>query len=194
MSSSLTNNLRLKRTLFLLIAGVMILDVVPPEWVYWQWVKDANSRLTNSLGIWQGQWPLFAPNPVLNNGGVLAELHWDNGDKTTWESPVWGRTSPAQRFVQFRTMNFYDRLVTPKFYLARFDFADYLYRQSSSSSHQGPIVTQIQLLSLRKKMVIDEEDPFPLREETMWMNQTENLAEKSYHARHLQGEQGDAAK
>jgi hypothetical protein len=80
------------------------------------------------LGISQGEWSLFAPNPTLNNAWFSAELYAPDGTLTTWNSTYWGTASGTQKFREFRMLNFSNRL-SRRDPLARDDFADYVARK-----------------------------------------------------------------
>ena len=60
---------------FVAIVGVCIaMDTIPRERFPVPGFQDWLHRQLDRLGLSQGSWPLFAPNPVLNNGLVVAEV------------------------------------------------------------------------------------------------------------------------
>ncbi|MEZ6136484.1 MAG: hypothetical protein R3C53_16435 [Pirellulaceae bacterium] len=55
-------------------------------------VQDAKAMIspfTCQTGLWQGEWPLFAPDPILNNAWLSAEIHDPDG-KLTMEFDLLG--------------------------------------------------------------------------------------------------------
>jgi hypothetical protein len=87
-------------------------------------IRKPVNTILNSMGLGQGDWPLFAPNPVINNGTIVAEIEDKNQHRFQWNSPDWSTKSVWYKFHQFRHMNFYQRL--PRYPLACENFADYL--------------------------------------------------------------------
>ena len=56
---------------FLFCASVAI-DTIPESYSAFSGIKAWIHPPLVALGISQGDWPLFAPNPVLNNGVIVA--------------------------------------------------------------------------------------------------------------------------
>ena len=80
------------------------------------------------VGLWQSEWRLFAPDPVINNcwwtievqGSKVLELQDEsrskpqlsssNSNSLSWNSPFWGEVKPADKFFKRRYIAYYRRL------------------------------------------------------------------------------------
>ena len=69
-------------------------------------------RLLVPLGIAQGPWNLFAPQPDSMNLRVRAEITYRDGVRRDWEAPQWHKLSPLARWTAHRRHTWIDRLVT----------------------------------------------------------------------------------
>lgn len=107
---------------------IIIIQCLPQKHAWIDRAKDVVGPLARGLGISQREWSLFAPDPKLNNAWFSAELCAPDGTLTTWNSTYWGTASGAQKFRDFRSLNFGNRL-SRRDPLAREDFADYIARK-----------------------------------------------------------------
>ncbi|MCA9603849.1 MAG: hypothetical protein R3A78_04620 [Polyangiales bacterium] len=78
-------------------------------------IVDAQARLrewidpfVDGIGLWQGQWELFAPEPDKINVAVVAIVEFDDGYVTDWRSPDWRTLTEFERFRHFRTGEYTD--------------------------------------------------------------------------------------
>jgi len=69
-------------------------------------------RLLVPLGIPQGPWNLFAPQPDRLNLRVRAEITYRDGVRRDWAAPNWHELSPLARWTSHRRHTWIDRLVT----------------------------------------------------------------------------------
>lgn len=128
-----TNNERssVRRWLARVVAGSLALTIAietcPRQFWGAQVAKEILSPVTARTGLWQGEWPLFAPDPVLNNAWLSAELTAPDGTLETWNSTYWASSSGWDKFRHFRMMNYANRIATRKL-SARRDLAAYLLR------------------------------------------------------------------
>lgn len=153
---------------------VMLLDTLPHNWL---WLTPAQNRLTsllNRVGLWQGEWPLFAPDPIVNNGGLSADLYLADGTQLLWNSRSWARASTWQKFVGFRHVNYYNRVALPRYTPAADDFVDYLVRQTDDP------VAQIKLYQNKMTFVPLEGGSLPARDELPWNFSSQLVARRSY--------------
>lgn len=171
---------------------VVLIDTIPESYT---WVRGAKAWIHPvlvGLGLSQGDWPLFAPNPVLNNGVIVAELTDGNGNPATWTSTDWGRASVWTKFYRFRHMNYHQRLTNT--HLAAVDFAKYLLKSVPytepavgsirwSSDNQmlepaeiEPPIQEVRLYQYRNTIVLQASQPLPSFEQTAWSTQIVFLA------------------
>lgn len=151
--------------------------------------KESLSILTKRLGLWQGEWPLFAPNPVLNNAWVSADLSTPGGETIHWNSTYWATASSWQKFRHFREINYFNRMPFRDSPVAN-DFADYVARQELGNNFQAldflpdtdvrqPLWT-LELNRNELNMSSPAEGPLPTRDETVWIVTSLWLATRRY--------------
>ncbi len=117
------------RLFFLVFAAVVVIDVAPSQWPWMRPVKQAVCPRLNYCGLWQGQWTLFAPSPILNNAWLSAEIYRPDGSQQeVWNSTYWANSSGWERFLGFRHMNYRNSMGAAAPAAAN-DLADYLARQ-----------------------------------------------------------------
>jgi len=166
---------RYVRIFFVIVIAVMSLDVTPPSCPGMSRPKRWLSAFLNRVGLWQGQWVMFSPNPVLNNAYLTAEIDDKDGNRTYWDSPDWKHVSNWEKFYRFRDMNYYNRIYLPQNLLATNDFADYLARTSSKSP-----VARLKLVRTPMTMVVPETGTLPKRDDTIWISSSNFLTERRY--------------
>jgi hypothetical protein len=196
------------RLFFLLFAAVLFIDTSPSTW---SWLRPAKLFICpalNACGLWQGQWTLFAPAPIINNAWLSAEIYRPDGSRQeVWNSTYWAKSSGWERFVGFRQMNYRNRMaaIDPR---AADDFADYLARQLiSPTAHPvnlpEALPTDAEAAALAQSddsaQTVDDDRPWrlvlsrnqlnialpddgtlPKRDETLWISSSKNLAVREY--------------
>ncbi len=92
-------------------------------------VKSAIRPALRPIGLWQAEWRLFAPDPVLSNcwwtievkGPLSADLNRElrrtdqqglaaTSGSLSWNSPFWGEVRPAAKFFKRRHIAYSRRL------------------------------------------------------------------------------------
>lgn len=178
------------RSFFVVFATVVLIDIAPRNWAWMRPVKQAVCPHLNYCGFWQGQWTLFAPNPILNNAWLSAEIYRPDGSQQeVWNSTYWANSSGWERFVGFRRMNYRNQISAAHPDAAN-DFADYLARQLISPTAQAvpyseaPAAQQPtwRLVLTRNQMnfVLPDDGTLPTREQTLWISSSKNLAVREY--------------
>ncbi len=163
------------RILFSVIAIGLAVDVCPPVWLGNSKAKLVWSEWLSRVGLWQGQWSMFSPDPVLNNAWIVAEFEEADGTTTEWISPNWREAGTVEKFIRFRELNFFNRLYIDRNAPAWNDFADWL------KATQAPASTKLIRLTrnqFRMSPIID--DQLPAQEETTWILSSDFLLERSY--------------
>jgi hypothetical protein len=175
------------RILAFLFCVAVVVDTIPESYSWASRLKSWVHPALIPLGLSQGDWPLFAPNPVLNNGVLVAELTDRVGNTATWTSTDWQAASVWTKFYRFRHMNYQQRL--PNNQAAAKDFADYLLRavpdreraqgnarwsQDGQMLEPAPIeppMREVKLYKYRNTMVLEDGKPLPRFDETPWSTQ-----------------------
>ncbi len=166
---------QLVRVFFLIVIAVMAVDIAPPSFPGASLPKRFLSSILNRTGLWQGQWVMFSPNPVLNNAFITAEFEDETGNRKYWDSPDWKRESTLKKFLRFRHINFYNRIYLPGNSLAVKDFVNHLVRSDF------PIQTgKLKLERTAMTMVQPEPGTLPSRDETIWISSTSFLTERHF--------------
>jgi hypothetical protein len=182
------------RLLAILFCVFVAIDVIPESYSLASRPKAWVHSILVPLGLSQGDWPLFAPNPVLNNGVLVAELTDHSGNSAVWTSIDWQEASVWTKFYRFRHMNYQQRL--PNTYTAASDFADYLLRaipaeesavgsirwspdnQMLEPAAIEPPMREIKLYKYRNTMVLEEGQPLPKIDQTQWSTQINFLVRR----------------
>ena len=64
------------------------------------------------LGIYQGTWTLFAPDPDRTNTRLRAEITYRDGERATWTMPDWRKVSAWEMFVTHRRRAWWSHIVS----------------------------------------------------------------------------------
>lgn len=62
------------------------------------------------LGLNQGAWNLFAPDPDRVNTRFRAEITYRDGERREWQGPEWGKVSAWQKWIGHRHREWFDHL------------------------------------------------------------------------------------
>ncbi len=195
----LTQGQRLQRLAIRLfmcfICAAVLIDTAPNSLRFLSGAKLKLTPWLNRMGLWQGGWTLFAPNPGINNTWISAEVYAPDGQLDTWNSTYWADTNGWQRFRGFRHINYTNRIQTQG-KAAADDYADYLARQLISPTASAIIAEpeqlatsidadsqshwRLQLARNRMNISLPDDGTLPSREETMWISSSENLTVREY--------------
>lgn len=155
------------RCFALIIICTMVIDALPYAWMGRNAVRRTLSAGLNRIGLWQGEWSMFAPDPVINNGWLTVELQSASGPTLQWDSPQWAQASGWEKFVRFRHLNFYNRLPQIWNLRATDDFLNYVARQS------GEPVDKAKLFKNQLRLRMPSDGTLPQRDEVEWHFSTE---------------------
>ncbi len=199
-SSKPTSLRRICIRCFVAIALVIIATDTAPRWQVVTPLQNQLRPVLNLTGLWQGDWPLFAPNPVINNGWISAEFYasgetsplLDSDNKPLgWNSPIWSECTSWNKFYRFRHMNYFNRAAyRGKDVLD--DLSDYIAREKLGSNFHfvearpnqgGPHDVSLVELRLSKnglQIVLPEDGTLPSPEETTWIYVGSSLGLRKY--------------
>ena len=128
------------------------------------------------VGLCQRPWRLFAPDPRKDFGWLSAELIARDGSSTPWTSPFWSELSVYEKFVGFRSLNYYSRFRDPLIQSVSDDLADYL----SINVLPAYLTSRVELSLSAFETLPNDDQPFPSREETITMLVTKPLTVREY--------------
>jgi hypothetical protein len=160
---------------FLLATLVMVCDAWPRDWCPWLGAKDRLSVGLSRCGLWQGEWAMFAPNPVLNNAWVVAELEHSDGTKSEWSSPNWSEIGAVGKFRNFRQMNYFSRIHLDRNRKALPDLIDWIVRAQKSAQP----IQHVKLFRNEVQLILSDDEELPLREDATWIFSSQFLTEKA---------------
>jgi hypothetical protein len=122
---------------FVLVFAIAVaVDVTPNSWVPHSVIRAKVRGGLGYLGLAQGEWSLFAPNPGMRTGFIVGEVRDGSGNIAAWTSPDWSQQSIAAKFLKFRHLNYYQRVVLV--HQASNDLADYLQRSIPTRERVEP--------------------------------------------------------
>ncbi len=144
---------RIAIKLFVLVLGTVVaIDTAPVGMVAsdgpFGFVYELKVRLRpylRAVGLWQGEWQLFAPDPVLSNnwwtveakGKLAVELANEEGifvagtepnEQFSWNTPFWGEVSALEKTFKRRHVAYFRRMSDFPRIVVR-DYMDYWVRQ-----------------------------------------------------------------
>ena len=194
---SLSSHRSLAIRWFVALWGLAIaVDTLPTSWKSLQPIKTPVNTALNALGLAQGDWQLFAPNPILRNGTVVAEVTDSQGQMAIWSSPDWSRSSTWQKFYRFPEMNYFHNISNNLDACA--DLADYLqqaipereeavptlrWSDTNELLPPAPLVpplVQVKLDAHPQRMILLDGAPLPKLSETIWSYQIHFLVAREY--------------
>src|SRR5882724_4955958 len=73
-------------------------------------VRMAITPLLVRLGIRQGVWNLFAPEPDRVNTRLRAEITYRDGERREWHGPDWSQVSAWEKWIGHRQVEWYDHV------------------------------------------------------------------------------------
>jgi hypothetical protein len=184
------------RIFVIIFAAVVAIDTLPDAWTQRFPFRMGLHRCLAYLGLWQGDWPLFAPNPTLRNGWIVAEIRDEAGQQAIWVSTDWSKASIWQKFSGARHLNYHQRVVlTPE---ASRDLADYLQRSIPDRetavpsprwneafellppSPLEPPVREVALYHHRHSLNLAVGEPIPEESEIVWSQKSTFLVKREY--------------
>jgi hypothetical protein len=91
-----------------LVLAVVIIDTMPlspPA------LREVFVPMLVRLGIKQGSWNLFAPEPDHVNTRIRAEITYRDGERREWHGPDWAKVSLWEKWVGHRRFEWYDHVI-----------------------------------------------------------------------------------
>lgn len=173
-----------------LFAIVLVVDTGPAQFSPIPLARQWLSPVLNRLGLWQGEWPLFAPEPKLNNAWLSADIHGPDSEFRSWNSTFWFEESSWAKFYRFRHMNYEVQMPfsSPE---AIEDFADCVARQvigegvapipDSELAAQDPgSMWTLELSRNSMNLTLPGDGSLPSRDETAWVLNSRTLVTRYY--------------
>jgi hypothetical protein len=186
---------------FAAITLIVIAIDTAPNWKFVSALQEYLRPALNVTGLWQGDWPLFAPNPVVNNGWISAEFYTQSnqapmlasdGKPLSWNSPIWSEFNSWTKFYRFRHINYFNR-AAHRGQKVIDDLADFVARTElgpefhfvETEPVDGRLVgdsppIEIRLFMNRMQIVLPDDGSLPSPEETTWMSVSSNLTLRKY--------------
>jgi hypothetical protein len=93
------------------IVTVVLLDTIPQTP---KAVRAKIAPLLFRLGIHQGEWNLFAPDPDKANTRWHAEITYRDGEKREWQGSDWGQVSAWDKWIGHRHVEWSDHVASFK--------------------------------------------------------------------------------
>jgi hypothetical protein len=120
-----------------------VIDATPVVFVGHERLKTAVDPVLDALGLWQGDWKLFAPNPRSINVSISARFVGGDGPPLEWRTPEWRDLSLVQKFFLVRHMKFVELIRLDENSSAWHRFADYPVRQLPPSARRGVVRVEL---------------------------------------------------
>ena len=109
-------------------------------------VRELIDPAVDRLGISQGPWQLFSPNPDGQNHRFRAEISYHDGAQHEWRSPVWRQLSASERFHSHRESEYLDHVWGVANEPAWAPWADHLAAMHRTSDQQGSRPREVRMI------------------------------------------------
>ncbi|MFT3926621.1 MAG: hypothetical protein QM778_29020 [Myxococcales bacterium] len=93
-----------------LLMGALLQDALPGDSPARTSLRQLCGQVLYPLGLWQGDWKLFAPDPKRTNAWIEAKVTFRNGESGSWKSPDWEQQSAGDEILQGRHAKWWDAL------------------------------------------------------------------------------------
>ncbi|MCB1122476.1 MAG: hypothetical protein KJT03_13065 [Verrucomicrobiae bacterium] len=140
---------------------VLAIDTIPARLGIHKTLQSWVEPVLDKVGLWQGRWELFGPEPASTNNAVAADILMADGRLFHWTSPDPAKWTVWQKFRNFRWNEYYDTVQLDDYQEAWPYLADWI--AGTFESTDNPVV-RVRLY--RRWTNLDEEslenpDPFP---------------------------------
>ncbi|MGB0581521.1 MAG: hypothetical protein ACPGVU_17630 [Limisphaerales bacterium] len=90
------------------IIALFTIDGMPDFITSHVMLRDNLNPILKKIGLWQGPWDLFAPEPDKENIRITAEVIYADGGVFKWSSPDWRKKSRWYLVRHYRRQEYYD--------------------------------------------------------------------------------------
>lgn len=95
-------------TVFLVISFILLISGLPTFFPAQESLRNTLDDAIDGVGLWQGQWQLFAPVPDKTNCTLFAHIDFQDGSSKEWHSPDPKTFSILEKIRYFRWMEYVD--------------------------------------------------------------------------------------
>ena len=159
------------------IVAILVIDALPQSPLGLQMLlRPVLAR----LGIGQGPWTLFAPDPDRMNLRLRADITYRDGERRTWVMPDWRKVSAWEMFVTHRQRAWWNHIVSQDGGPTWEPSCRYLARQQRPNLADADRGAEVRLIYQEANIPPAEQKPWPsIREATPfddgWILTTEKL-------------------
>lgn len=164
-------------TFIAVVLAMLVIDALPQSPLG---LQLAIRPLLTRLGIHQGYWTLFAPDPDRMNTRLRAEITYRDGERATWVMPDWRKVSAWEMFVTHRRRAWWSHIVSQDGGPTWEPSCRYLARQQRPDLADADRGADVRLIYQEAPIPPAEQKPWPsIREATPfdagWILTTEKL-------------------
>jgi hypothetical protein len=124
-------------------------------------LQAAVRPLLASLGIQQGSWNLFAPEPDHVNTRLRAEIAYRDGEQRVWTSPEWRTYSAWQMFTHHRRREWLDHVTSTSAAPAWEAWCRYLARSTRPDFEHADRGAEVRVIYQEALVPPAEDRPWP---------------------------------
>src|SRR2546429_3395639 len=111
-----------------LIAAILMIVVIDTLPQSPSALRQAIGPIAARLGINQGLWTLFAPDPDRTNTQLKAEITYRDGERRQWQGPKWRQVSAWEKWIGHRRREWFDHIISQTAAMAWDPWCRYLAR------------------------------------------------------------------
>src|SRR5262249_34397528 len=120
-----------------LLLFLLLVEALPTFFGWQARLRADLDTLIDGLGLWQGQWELFGPEPDKINVDLVADIEFDDGKVVHWRTPDPQSFNFWQKLRYFRWMEYTDGVRLDANHSAWAGLADYLLHSIKHPSGQA---------------------------------------------------------
>jgi hypothetical protein len=98
----------LRNAFIAFVLAVVVVDTLPQSPPA---LREAITPMLLRLGIKQGAWALFAPEPDHVNNRLRAEITYRDGERREWHGPDWSQATAWEKWVGHRRLEWCDNAI-----------------------------------------------------------------------------------
>lgn len=108
-------------------------------------LRDLVDPALDKLGIYQGEWNMFAPEPDTVNTRLSADIEYYDGTLAHWSTPEWRKLSYFQRIMRFREHEYLEKASTLPYAQIWPELADFIVREQQGATPSESEVKRVKI-------------------------------------------------
>jgi hypothetical protein len=151
----------IRSSLIALFILVVAIDTIPAVFGVQKKLQEIVEPALDKLGLWQGSWELFAPEPLRINTAIRADIKLADGTVLKWTSQNPATYSLWEKFRNFRWSEYYDTVRLDDYGDAWPPLADWIAKDYGSENNRVIRVRLYRSWVMLNEQTLANKEPFP---------------------------------